>query len=172
MSIPELKLPDTSDKAYICLSRFDQQGIIEHQNVSNIWVNDRGLLNVKIVGTDALYRPHIEDCDVEDVWGVWLGWPYKTYRRSTGLQQMGPEYFFDVVWNDWEWTEPNGSKRNKRLVNPVKSSIWCDNITKDDEVMVATVNLGFSSHYILGWVRRDRIRSQNLVANSHHPSMP
>ncbi len=172
MSIPELKLPETSDKAYVCLSRFDQQGVIVHENVSNIWVNDHGLLNVEIVGNDALYRPHTEDYDVDDVWGAWLEWPIKYFRNSRGLQHMGPEYLYDVVWNDWEWTEPNGSHRKTRLVNPVKSSIWCDNVTKDDVVMVATVNLGYSSHYILGWVRRNRLRSQNQVKNYHHPSMP
>ena len=172
MSIPELKLPETSDKAYICLSRFDHQGVITHENVSSVRVSDHGLLDVKIVGNDALFIPRVEAYDVDDVWGVWLDWPYKTFRNSSGVQRMGPEYFYDVVWNDWEWTEPNGSHRNRRLVNPVKSSIWCDNVTTDDEVMVATVNLGFSSHYIIGWVRQNRLRSQNKVKNSHHPSMP
>ena len=172
MSIPELKLPETSDTAYICLSRFDQQGIIQHGNVSNIWVNDNGLLNVRIVGNDALYRPHVEEYDVDDVWGVWLGWPYKTFRNSSGVQRMGPEFFYDVAWNDWEWTEPNGSKRKQRHVNPVKSSIWCDNVTKGDDIMVATVSIGYASNYILGWVRQNRLRSQNKVKSFHYPSMP
>ena len=170
--IPELKLPDTSSSAFICLSRFDWQGIIEHKNVSHIWVSDRGLLNVQIVGTDALYRPHVEDYDVESIWGAWLGWPYKTYRRSSGLQQMGPEFFFDVVWDDWEWSEPNGSKRKRRMINPVKSSIWCDRAETGPEIMTTVTNLGYSDWHIMGWVRKSRVRSHKLVANSRHPSMP
>ena len=172
MSFPELKLPETSDKAYICLSRFDQQRVIEHSNVSNIWVDDRGSLNVKIVGTDALYRPHVEDYGVEDVWGAWLGWPHKTYRRSSGIQQMGPENFFDIVWNDWEWTEPNGSHRNRRLVNPAKSSIWCDRAETGPDIMTTIVNIGYTSWYINGWVRKSRTREHNLTANFHFPSIP
>ena len=172
MSIPELKLPETSDKAYVCLSRFDRRGIIEYRNVSNIWVNDHGLLNVKVVGTDALFSPYIEDYDVEDVWGAWLGWPLKYFRNSSGLQPMGPENFFDIVWNDWEWTEPSGSHRKHRLVNPVKSSIWCDRAQTGPEIMMTELNLGFSSWYIMGWVRKGRAASHKLVENRKHPSMP
>ena len=172
MSMPELKLPETSDKAYICLSRFDQQGVIEHKNVSDVWVNDHGLLNVKIVGNDALSKPYIEDYAVEDVWGAWLDWPYKYFGNHRGQQRMGPEFFLDVVWNDWDWTEPNGSHRNRRLVNPVKSSIWCDGVTNDDEILIATVAIGFSGHYIIGWVRKNRLRSNNKVKSFHYPSMP
>ena len=171
MTFPELKLPETSDKVYLCLSRFDQQGVIVHSNVSSVWV-DNDVLNVKVVGNDALYRPHIEDYAVEDVWGVWLEWPYKTYRRSSGVQQMGPEFFFDVVWQDWEWTEPNGSKRKNRLVNPVKSSIWCDRAETGPEIMTAIANIGYSSWYIIGWVRKGRTRGHSLIANFRHPAMP
>ena len=172
MNIPELKFPQTSDTAYVCLSRFDQQGIIEHKNVSNIWVNDHGLLNVRIVGNDALFRPYVEDYDVSDVWGAWLGWPYKTYRRSSGIKQMGPEFFFDLFWNDWEWTEPNGSQRKKRLVNPVKSSIWCDRAETGPDIMTTIANLGYSDWYIMGWARKDRVASRELVENRKHPDMP
>ena len=171
MSIPELKLPETSDKAYICLSRFDHQGVIEHSNVSDVWVNDHDLLNVKIVGNDALSIPQIESYVVEDVWGAWLDWPYKYFGNHRGQQRMGPEFFLDIVWNDWAWND-RGVIKKKRLVNPPKSSIWCDGVTNDDEILVATVAIGFSGHYIIGWVRKNRIRSQNKVKSFHYPAMP
>ena len=172
MNIPELKLPETSDKAYVCLSTFETQGIVEHENVSSIWVNEHGLLNVREVGNDALFRPKIEYYGSEVVWGAWLSWPAKYFRNSRGRQPMGPENFFDVVWNDWEWAEPNGSQRKKRLVNPVKSSIWCDRAETGPEIMTTIANLGFSDWYIMGWVRKSRVASHELVKNRKHPSMP
>ena len=165
MNIPNLNIPNQAKKAFICLVKSGHQGVLELNSVEKFNQVENKLIAYNSDNeVITSYKP-------DDVWGAWLEWPDKYFGNHRGQQKMGPEYFFDVVWNDWEWTEPNGSQRKKRLVNPVKSSIWCDNITTDDEVMVATVNLGYSDHYILGWVRHNRLRSQNRVKNFHYPAL-
>ena len=163
MNIPELKLPPPGD-AYLCLSNFQQQGVVELRNVSRITVGDHGVLTVYRGGDFDTY-------EADDVWAAWLGWPIKWVHTKHGMVGGGPVYFLEMVWKDWEWDD-RGTTKKKHLVNPVKSSIWCDETNTDHEIMVCTVNLGHQDWHPIGWARKSRVNSQDRVLNWHHPFMP
>ena len=165
MNIPNLQIPNQTKKAFICLVKNGHQGILELNTVEKFNQVENKLIAYN--SNNEVITAYKQD----DVWGAWMEWPDKYFGNHRGQQKMGPQYYWNIIWNEWEYKAENGAVVKRYTPNPFKNVIWCDSVTTDDDVMIATVSLGFSSHYILGWVRNNRIRSQNKVKNFYYPAL-
>ena len=167
MNVPDLYVPGQNLTAFLCVVNAQQRGVFQIEDAKRVYVDRTNSALLAIDRADG----STDFWNLSTVWGAWLDWPYKEYRRSSGNQRMGPEYFLEMVWNEWEWIEQGISMRRYSPV-PNESSIWCDRAQTEPEIMTTEANLGYSSWYFTGWARKGRVARHNLVESFHFPSMP
>ena len=167
-----LAIPDQYLKAWVCVVDAAQQGVVEHRNVSRIWLDDDGLLTVREEPTDALGRPQETYYGLDQVWGAWLDWPHYEFRTKHGMQRRGPTYFLEFTWKPWEWVGHNGARLIRKPSSPIKNSIWCDETNTDADPMTADLIVNARERHCLGWIRKDRVAKQERVLSFHSPFMP
>ena len=171
MKIPELPtLPWESGrpqpvKAWICVVNPNSQGVKEHRNVVSIRSDQDGLLTVDHDKAVNIYN-------LEDVWGAWLQWPYRTFRSSSGETRIGPKYFLEFSFKEFEWLE-HGVLKKTYTPSPKTYSIWCDDSNTDGDPMT-TSRLRWDDYNsdCNGWVRANRVRWQKRIQSKHYPNMP
>ena len=158
-------------KVWVCHVSADHQGVIVHDNVialrEEVGFNDIRNLTVWGVQDTVIHR-----YPIDEVWGAYMQWPYKTFRTSSGPNQFGPRYLFDFGFNQYEWLQ-NGSIRKRYDPSPPTYSIWCDD-SNTAGPFLTTSRLrwdGYNSD-VNGWLRADRVNWHKRLDQFHYPYMP
>ena len=165
-SPPELHVPGQKLTAFVCVVSATQQGVVQVENATRTYIESGLLLGVEVDGEGP------EFFNLSHVWGVWLDWPVKYFGNHRGQQRMGPEFFLEMTWTEWEWLDRHGNKMHRYSPVPIVSSIWCDRAQTEPEVMTAETHLGYSDWFITGWAHKNRVARQKLVESFHYPAMP
>ena len=168
-TVPELVAPKGPGKAWLCVVNADNQGLIEYEGVSRIWVDEFDFI---VVHGGENKATKLGIFALAHVWGAWLEWPYQEVRYNHSSVQRGPQYFLEFNWAPWEWIAANGA--NMRYHDNVAhvNSIWCDEANTDINPMTADVHYGYSGRSKIGWVRKKRVSKYKRVESFHYPRMP
>ena len=165
-------------KAWVCHVSASHQGVIAHDKVIAL----RPGTGTRETETDIWPIPALLVWGVQDtllaqypldeVWGAWMQWPFKTFRRSSGPERMGPRFFLEFGFKQYEW-EQNGVVRKRYYPSPMTYSIWCDGSDTDAAIMTASrTRWDDYNSDINGWMRAERVSWQKRRANTKFPNMP
>ena len=159
-------------KAWVCHVSAGHQGVIEHDKVIALR-QEVGFDRIPILIVWGVQDTVIAQYLLEEVWGAWIQWPYRTIPSiSAEPYQQWPRYLLDFGFNQYEW-EQNGVVRKHYNPSPPTYSIWCDDSDTGGPIMTGRrLRWDGNNSDVNGWLRADRVNWRKRRDNSNYPNMP
>ena len=167
-------------KAWVCHVSAGHQGVIEHDKVialrpgTGTRETDTDIWPIPALLVWGVQDTLIAQYPLEEVWGAWIQWPYRTIPSIRGEPfQQGPRYLLDFGFDQYEWQAPNGATMKRYNPSPPTYSIWCDDADTGGPIMTGSRLRwdGYNSD-INGWLRAERVNWHKRRDNSKFPNMP